>query len=47
MKIKLKLTAAGKKLVKRSKTLKLTAKATFTPSRGTAVTARKAFTLKR
>ncbi|HWF75100.1 MAG TPA: Ig-like domain repeat protein [Solirubrobacteraceae bacterium] len=46
-KLKLKLTAAGKKLLKRSKTLKLTAKATFSASGQTNIVARKTFTLKR
>jgi hypothetical protein len=45
--VRLKLTAAGKALLKRSKQLKLTAKGTFTPSGEAAVSATKPFTLKR
>jgi subtilase family serine protease len=45
--LKLKLTAAGKALLKRSKHVKLTAKGTFTPSGEAAVSATKPFTLKR
>jgi hypothetical protein len=45
--VKLKLTSAGKRLLKHAKRLKLTARGTFTPNGGTAVTATKPFVLKR
>ncbi|HST33224.1 MAG TPA: hypothetical protein VLJ80_06860 [Solirubrobacteraceae bacterium] len=45
--LKLKLTPAGKKLLKRAKRLKLTARGTFTPNGGTAVKATRRFLLKR
>ncbi len=45
-KLKLKLTAAGKRLLKGKKRLKLIAKGTFTPPGGSAVTALKTFVLK-
>jgi Pro-kumamolisin, activation domain/Subtilase family len=45
--VKLKLTTAGKALLKRSKHVKLTAKGTFTSSGKAAVSATKVFTLKR
>jgi hypothetical protein len=46
-KIKIKLTAAGKRLLKHAKKLKLTAKGTFTPTGKTPITATKVFVLKR
>jgi hypothetical protein len=46
-KLELKLTAAGKALLKRSKLVKLTAKGTLTPSGKSPVSATKPFTLKR
>jgi hypothetical protein len=46
-KVKLKLTAAGKSLLKHAKKLKLTAKGTFTPTGKTPITASKTFVLKR
>lgn len=45
-KLKIDLTAAGKRLLKSAKSLKLTAKGTFTPSGSTPVTASKTFVLK-
>jgi hypothetical protein len=45
-KIKLKLTGQGRRLLKNSKLLKLTAKATFTPIGKTPVTATREFVLK-
>jgi hypothetical protein len=45
--IKIKLTAAGKRLLKHAKQLKLTAKGTFTPTGKTPITATKVFVLKR
>ncbi len=45
--LKLKLTPAGKKLLKRARRLKLTARGTFTPTGGTAVKATRGFLLKR
>jgi hypothetical protein len=45
--LELKLTAAGKALLRRSKRLKLTAKGTFTPSGKAAVSVTKAFVLER
>jgi hypothetical protein len=45
--VKLKLTAAGKGLLKHAKRLKLTAKGTFTPTGETPITAFKTFVLKR
>jgi hypothetical protein len=45
--VKLKLTAAGKALLKRSKQVKLTATGTFAPSGNSPVSATKPFTLKR
>jgi Phosphoesterase family len=45
--IKIKLTAAGKRLLKHAKQLKLTAKSTFTPVGGAAITATRTFVLKR
>jgi hypothetical protein len=47
LKIKLKLTAAGRRLLKHSKRLKLTASGKFTPPGETAVTATKVFVLRR
>ena len=47
MKLKIKLTATGRRLLKRSKRLKLTAKGTFTPLGQPVVTATKTFVLKR
>jgi hypothetical protein len=44
-KIKIKLTTAGKKLLKHAHSLKITAKATFTPTGGAAVSTRRSFTL--
>ncbi len=44
--IKIKLTTAGKSLLKHGKTLKLTAKGTFTPTGKTQVSATKVFALK-
>ncbi len=46
-KIKIKLTAAGKRLLKHAKKLKLTAKGTFTPTGKTPITTTKVFVLKR
>jgi hypothetical protein len=46
-KIKIKLTAAGKRLLKHAKQLKLTAKGTFTPTGKTPITTTKVFVLKR
>jgi hypothetical protein len=46
-KITVKLTSAGKMLLKRAKQLKLTAKGTFTPTGTTPVTVLKSFVLKR
>jgi hypothetical protein len=46
-KIKLKLTSAGERLLKRARSLKLTAKGSFTPTGEAPVTATKAFVLKR
>ena len=46
-KIKIQLTAAGKRLLKHAKQLKLTAKGTFTPTGKTAITTTKVFVLKR
>jgi hypothetical protein len=46
-KIKLKLTAAGKRLLKRAKRFKVTAKAIFTPTGKRPITATKTFVLKR
>lgn len=45
--IKLKLTPAGRKLLKKAKRIKLTAKGTFTPAGGTATSAKKALSLRR
>lgn len=45
--LKVKLTAAGKRLLKHAQHLKLTAKGAFTPTGKAAVTAKKRFTLKR
>ena len=45
-KIKVKLTAPGKGLLKNTKSLKLTAKGTFTPTGKTSVVATKVFVLK-
>ncbi|MGA9315645.1 MAG: hypothetical protein WBV77_13580, partial [Solirubrobacteraceae bacterium] len=45
--IKIKLTATGKRQLKHSKRLKLTAKGTFTPTGETPVSATKAFVLER
>jgi hypothetical protein len=45
--IKLKLTAGGKRLLKHTRSLKLTAKGTFTPTGETPVVATKTFVLKR
>jgi hypothetical protein len=44
--VKLKLTTAGKNLLKHASRLKLTAKATFTPSGKTAISTTKTFSLK-
>jgi hypothetical protein len=46
-KLKVKLTSAGKQLLKRSHSLKLTAKGTFTPSGAAGVVATKGFSVKR
>jgi uncharacterized protein (AIM24 family) len=46
-KMKVKLTAAGRRLLKHAKHLKLTGKAVFTPTHKTAVVASKTFTLRR
>jgi hypothetical protein len=46
-KIKLKLTAEGKRLLKHAKRLKLTSKGSFTPAGGTVVTLSKTFTVRR
>jgi hypothetical protein len=45
--IKMKLTAAGKKLLQHSSQLKLTAKVTFSPTGLAPIVVRKTFTLKR
>jgi hypothetical protein len=45
--IKIKLTAAGKSLLKHAKQLKLTAKGTFTPTGKAPITATRSFVLKR
>jgi FG-GAP repeat len=45
--LKLKLTNAGKRLLKHAKRLKLVARGSFTPSSGSAVTATRTFLLKR
>ena len=45
-KVTLKLTPAGKRLLKHSKRLKLTAKGTFTPTGGVPTTKKNAITLK-
>ena len=45
--VKLKLTRAGKRLLKHSKRLKLTARGAFTPTGGATVTAKRSFVLKR
>jgi hypothetical protein len=45
--IKIKLTAAGKSLLRHAKKLKLTAKGTFTPTGDTPVTTTRTFVLKR
>ena len=45
--IKIKLTAAGKRLLKHAKKLKLTAKGTFTPTGKAPITATRTFVLKR
>jgi hypothetical protein len=45
--IKLALTAQGRALLKKAKTIKLTALGSFTPKGGTAATARKVITLRR
>jgi hypothetical protein len=45
--VKLKLTAAGKVLLRHAKRLKLTAEGTFTPTGKTPITAFKTFVLKR
>jgi YVTN family beta-propeller protein len=46
-KVKIKLTAAGKSLLRHAKQIKLTAKGTFTPTGKAPVSALRAFTLKR
>ncbi len=46
-KLRLTLTAAGKKLLRHAKRIKLSAKSTFTPSGGAGVSTVRAFTLKR
>ena len=46
-KITIKLTGKGQKLLKHRKSIKLTAKGSFTPTGKAAVTARKSLTLKR
>lgn len=46
-KIKLKLTSAGKGLLKRQASLKLTAKGTFVPAGGAPIVVTKAFVLRR
>lgn len=45
--VRIRLTSAGRRLLKRSKRLRIAARATFTPTGGTAVSATKTFTLKR
>lgn len=45
-KLKVNLTAAGKRLLKKARSLKLTAKGTFTPTGDTAIIATKTFVLK-
>ena len=45
--MQIKLTAAGKRLLKHAKGLKLTAKDTFTPTGKTPISATKGFVLKR
>ena len=45
--IRLKLTAAGRRLLKHSKRITVTAKATFTPAGAAAVTATRTFKLRR
>ena|ERR1700677_3208725 len=45
--IKIELTAAGRRLLRRAKQLKLTATATFTPIGGTAISVTKTFSLRR
>ena len=45
--IKIKLTAAGKRLLKHTKQLKVTAKSTFTPAGSAAITVTRVFVLKR
>ena len=47
VKIKIELTSAGKKRLKKAKRIKLTAQCTFTPTGGTPVVSTKAFVLKR
>jgi hypothetical protein len=46
-KLKVKLTTVGKRLLRSAKTVKLTAKGTFTPSGEAPVSVKKALTLKR
>jgi hypothetical protein len=46
-KLKVTLTAAGKRHLKAAKTLKLTAKGAFIPTTGTTVTTKKTFRLRR
>ncbi|HEX4733570.1 MAG TPA: hypothetical protein VH247_04095 [Thermoleophilaceae bacterium] len=45
--LKVKLTAAGKRLLKKARRIKLTAKGNFVPTGGRAITGRRSFTLKR
>jgi hypothetical protein len=45
--VRIRLTSAGRRLLKRSKRLKIAARGTFTPTGGAAVGATKTFTLKR
>ena len=45
--IKIKLTGAGKRLLKRARQLKLTARGTFTPTGGAPITAMRTFVLRR
>lgn len=46
-KLKIRLTGKGKKLLKKAKSIKLTAKASFTPKGGKKRTARHTFKLRR
>lgn len=46
-KLTIRLTAAGKKLIRHNTKLRLTAEAMFTPTHGTPITKKRALTLKR